>query len=1708
MPNISFAGAKKRKVHHSSRTFRPAHKEPGITMLGVVESGLLRLVDELILNIIDHIDARDALCSLAATCTRFQGLVEPYIWRDILVVKGEHARRIATALNSRDERTDYVKDLAIRYQDGQRDGISELNHFMGLMGKLRHLHIESPCPNNSEWQAGPVYFDGCSRIDYQNLIASAVYPPLGMQLTLPMLQSLTLHAHGSGHQKFALGRAVAMFRHATLRNITLSCLNFDAGSNEELGISDEEAKSTALRSLALIECNVDVRFLDGILRLPKALKELSIGERLHTFPGCKPSMDPDHRTSSVLFLTALERQASSLQRLTHCGGQIRYLTSRRTDPAGAAKLRSLVNLEYLELGFESHLYYYLREGGFPPGLKTLKMLDSAISINAGPNIDALSVIAYRSLSTLVTDCLPRTLAPDFHLHLKFSDHAFYRLGPLAMAPNQAQSINKLFFDRSATYKIASVLRSYSPNSHFFVSRETFPDGNSFIPPYMYGEQLPVDEIMYDSHDFWRFNGVSYRVMDDEELRNEMQEQMTLRPCKTCRRKGFGLDRCRSLGDGSPCEPCQYGSVVSCEWDDAEDEVSLYNLRIDDAQDSGDKDVFTFTGQKSQLKKSYVLVFDSSNQQATLEPLSSSYTFNLATRNGKDVSSQHAKIYPKKLKDDAHTKDDDDNLFGEAAAADDEGGEADPDNPYDFRHFLSKEKEKRGDESEYKYASSPDYRTGTGSAVNTPQFGARASAASTAPVRKPVAAPAPKKRKTAVANPMVKPKKAQPTPSVRLQRTATDPAPKPKPKPKSKAAEPPASKINNGTLAPDYGIGGGRFRASSNGPISLASAVNSDSELSPMLHARNRHAEEEIDFGDLGGDDAEGEDDDEEDYHDGDIEPMDIGPPVRHETTGHDRKPSMAVDVPIPAAADNDEDDLEELMRKGLESGDSSEESEEDMHSLAFFSLAAVVGASMTPPGLSHHVEGIEVPSAQKTIPAVIVVEENRTYAVKLECAGCPFVSWKQHHEAQWQHPPPNNSLMMLFKLDESNSALLLDDHRIFPLDPMPLHIGAMQVPNDVGKDALDWQMVRDFKSDTPGRMRFPLQYEHGVFRAEEPGSIWLQFNVTGLAFGEDTEPFQLGHKVIQVLLRTEHRDEEYKLSIGDVQVVEAKDMAHAPRMPCGKLAMVKTAFNPAEWDEYGKFGTWKRTWNLVISQLGDYWSDHLEDNMMLLPLLVLLAVGMLIANRLYQSRQQDDRDADTETTLLGRCALPPYADIPVIKIEELKTESRSLERNQIGPFPDRRPKFRAAWANVHKRHLGSRFKPKSLFTPSSRPFVMSVVVEQYNTNWPQQFEKIKAELEHHLQDVDYLTIEHVGSTSVPGLAAKPFIDVDIIVTRDNVQPTMDALIANGKLDYLGELGIVDRHAFKDPSNSTRHNIYVCVDGAAQTRNHLSLRDTLRTNASLRDEYARVKLELAANSTNIVDYIVAKGAIIQKILLASHNFSKEELTAIARANVKGERFGAIKTPRLLLREFVMKDEVGYFQLEGNEQNARYQEWPPRTRQQARQLVLQNIRNHNDIPRTIYELAVENTDGQFIGRVGAKTSQANSDKLPGESTIKPVTRANLWFSFLPSVQGQGFATEAMTTFIDALKERLQDQGKLEMQIECDPRNEPSWKLAERLGFERHSLTKEKEFIKGEWVDSLSLIKVVGDVPLASKHVRRSSKVSTSMRLNTAELFETCH
>ena len=90
---------------------------------------------------------------------------------------------------------------------------------------------------------------------------------------------------------------------------------------------------------------------------------------------------------------------------------------------------------------------------------------------------------------------------------------------------------------------------------------------------------------------------------------------------------------------------------------------------------------------------------------------------------------------------------------------------------------------------------------------------------------------------------------------------------------------------------------------------------------------------------------------------------------------------------------------------------------------------------------------------------------------------------------------------------------------------------------------------------------------------------------------------------------------------------------------------------------------------------------------------------------------------------------------------------------------------------------------------------MPIRVVPYDPSWPDQFAAIRVALADALRAVPFLAIEHVGSTSVPGLAAKPVIDVDVVVLREHLTPAIEALVAAG-YQHEGDLGIRDRHAMR------------------------------------------------------------------------------------------------------------------------------------------------------------------------------------------------------------------------------------------------------------------------------------------------------------------------
>ena len=184
---------------------------------------------------------------------------------------------------------------------------------------------------------------------------------------------------------------------------------------------------------------------------------------------------------------------------------------------------------------------------------------------------------------------------------------------------------------------------------------------------------------------------------------------------------------------------------------------------------------------------------------------------------------------------------------------------------------------------------------------------------------------------------------------------------------------------------------------------------------------------------------------------------------------------------------------------------------------------------------------------------------------------------------------------------------------------------------------------------------------------------------------------------------------------------------------------------------------------------------------------------------------------------------------------------------------------------------------------------MRVVVQPYDPMWPEGFAQIKLALLRALSDVDIIGIEHVGSTSVPNLPAKPILDIDVIVSRSNVPAAIGALTEHG-YSYMGELGIEHRHALRAPSVKPTRNLYVCVEGCLALQNHLGVRNVLRMDERLRDEYASVKIELAKQEHDDLDrYCEGKNQILLKIL-AKASIGLEKRREIEKANMRGERAG--------------------------------------------------------------------------------------------------------------------------------------------------------------------------------------------------------------------------
>lgn len=162
------------------------------------------------------------------------------------------------------------------------------------------------------------------------------------------------------------------------------------------------------------------------------------------------------------------------------------------------------------------------------------------------------------------------------------------------------------------------------------------------------------------------------------------------------------------------------------------------------------------------------------------------------------------------------------------------------------------------------------------------------------------------------------------------------------------------------------------------------------------------------------------------------------------------------------------------------------------------------------------------------------------------------------------------------------------------------------------------------------------------------------------------------------------------------------------------------------------------------------------------------------------------------------------------------------------------------------------------------PHNAPIDLADYDPRWPQLFAAERDRLRAALGDTALL-IEHVGSTSVPGLSAKPIIDIVLAVPDSADEPAyLPWLVAAGYVLRLREPKWFEHRLFKGPDTDV--NVHVFSAGTPEIDRMIRFRDRLRHDAADRELYARTKRELAARTwRHVQHYADAKTAVIDDIM---------------------------------------------------------------------------------------------------------------------------------------------------------------------------------------------------------------------------------------------------
>lgn len=164
----------------------------------------------------------------------------------------------------------------------------------------------------------------------------------------------------------------------------------------------------------------------------------------------------------------------------------------------------------------------------------------------------------------------------------------------------------------------------------------------------------------------------------------------------------------------------------------------------------------------------------------------------------------------------------------------------------------------------------------------------------------------------------------------------------------------------------------------------------------------------------------------------------------------------------------------------------------------------------------------------------------------------------------------------------------------------------------------------------------------------------------------------------------------------------------------------------------------------------------------------------------------------------------------------------------------------------------------------------AVVLQEYDPLWPKLFCQEEEAIQSALGS-EVLSVHHVGSTAVPGMAAKPIIDIAVEI--EHYPPTASVIEGLESIGYehMGESGIEGRHWFRKGTPRS-HHVHAVPRNGRVARAQVALRDFLRGNPAEAKEYESIKRRNASGNTiDSAEYASAKSPFIDRILSMSEDY---------------------------------------------------------------------------------------------------------------------------------------------------------------------------------------------------------------------------------------------